>query len=56
MERLLGSSEVLEAVIGKFKYLAGERGRHGMTGMVLSHVAFLGRQVINTVQACHGRD
>ena len=50
-ERLLGSSEVLESVIGKFKYLAGERGQHGMTGMVLSIGAFVGRQAINTVQA-----
>ena len=36
-ERLLGSSEVLESVIGKFKYLAGERGHHGMTGMVVEY-------------------
>ena len=49
-ERLLGSSEVLESVIGKFKYLAGERGHHGMTGMVLSIGAIVGRQAINTVQ------
>jgi hypothetical protein len=50
-ERLLGSSEVLESVIGKFKYLAGERGHHGMTGMVLSIGAIVGRQAISTVQA-----
>jgi hypothetical protein len=50
-ERLLGSSEVLESVIGKFKYLAGERGQHGMTGMVLSIGAFVGRQALDTVQA-----
>jgi len=50
-ERLLGSSEVLESVIGKFKYLAGERGHHGMTGMVLSIGSFVGRPAINTVQA-----
>jgi hypothetical protein len=49
-ERLLGSSEVLESAIGKFKYLAGERGQHGMTGMVLSIGAFVGRQAISTVQ------
>lgn len=49
-ERLLGSSEVLESVIGKFKYLAGERGQHGMTGMALSIGAFVGRQAISTVQ------
>lgn len=50
-ERLLGSSEVLESVIGKFKYLAGERGQHGMTGMALTIGAFTGRQSINTVQS-----
>jgi hypothetical protein len=50
-ERLLGSSEVLESMIAKFKYLAGERGQHGMTGMVLSIGAFVGHQAIHTVQA-----
>lgn len=49
-ERLLGSSEVLESVIGKFKHLAGERGQHGMTGMALSIGAFVGPQTIGTVQ------
>jgi hypothetical protein len=50
-ERLLGSSEVLESIIGKFKYLAGERGPHGMTGMALSIGALVGSQVVATVQA-----
>jgi hypothetical protein len=50
-ERLLGSSEVLESIIGKFKYLAGERGPHGMTGMALSIGALVGSQVVTTVQA-----
>jgi hypothetical protein len=49
-ERVLGSSEVLESIIGKFKYMAGERGQHGMTGMVLSMGAFVGSQVVATVQ------
>lgn len=49
-ERLLGSSEVLESVIGKFKHMAGERGQHGMTGMALSIGAFVGPQTIDTVQ------
>jgi hypothetical protein len=35
-ERLLGSSEIIESIIGRFKRRAGERGQHGMTGMVLS--------------------
>jgi hypothetical protein len=50
-ERLLGSSEVLESIIGKFKHVAGEGGRHGLTGMALSIGALVGRQTVETVQA-----
>jgi len=50
-ERLLGSSEVLESIIGKFKQVAGERGQHGLTGMVLSIGALVGTQAVETVQA-----
>jgi len=50
-ERLLGSSEVLESIIGKFKHVAGERGQHGLTGMVLSIGALVGRQAVATVEA-----
>jgi hypothetical protein len=50
-ERLLGSSEVLESIIGKFKHVAGERGQHGLTGMVLSLGALVGKIGIETVQA-----
>ena len=49
-ERLLGSSEVLESIIGKFKNVAGERGQHGLTGMVLSIGALVGKQAVSTVQ------
>jgi hypothetical protein len=49
-ERLLGSSEVLESIIGKFKHVAGERGQHGLTGMVLSIGALVGRQAVATVE------
>jgi len=49
-ERLLGSSEVLESIIGKFKHVAGERGQHGMTGMVLSIGALVGNLAVPTVQ------
>lgn len=49
-ERLLGSSEVLESIIGKFKHLAGERGQHGLTGMALSIGAFVGKQSVGAVQ------
>jgi hypothetical protein len=50
-ERLLGSSEVLESIIGKFKHVAGEGGRHGLTGMALSIGALVGKQTVATVQA-----
>ena len=50
-ERLLGSSEVLESIIGKFKCVAGERGQHGLTGMVLSIGALVGRVTVGAVQA-----
>jgi hypothetical protein len=49
-ERLLGSSEVLESIIGKFKHVAGERGQHGLTGMVLSIGALVGNLAVATVQ------
>jgi len=49
-ERLLGSSEVLESIIGKFKHVAGERGDHGLTGMVLSIGAHVGKQTVATVE------
>jgi hypothetical protein len=50
-ERLLGSSEVLESIIGKFKHVAGEGGRHGLTGMALSIGALVGDLAVATVQA-----
>jgi hypothetical protein len=50
-ERLLGASEVLESIIGKFKCVAGERGQHGLTGMVLSIGALVGKVTVESVQA-----
>lgn len=50
-ERLLGSSEVLESIIGKYKSVAGERGQHGLTGMVLSIGALVGRVTVDAVKA-----
>ncbi len=50
-ERLLGSSEVLESIIGKFKSVAGERGQHGLTGMALSIGALVGKQTVGKVQS-----
>jgi hypothetical protein len=49
-ERLLGSSEVLESIIGAFKNLAGERGHHGLTGIVLGIGALVGSITVETVQ------
>lgn len=42
-ERLPGSSEVLESIFGKYKRLQGESGQFGVTGMLLSIGAFVGR-------------
>jgi hypothetical protein len=50
-ERLLGSSEVIESIIGKYKQVAGEHGHHGLTGMVLSIGALLGNLTVATVEA-----
>jgi hypothetical protein len=50
-ERILGSSEVLESIIGKFKCVAGEQGQHGLTGMVLSIGALVGHVTVEAVQA-----
>jgi len=50
-ERLLGSSEILESIIGRFKNVAGERGQHGLTGMALSIGALVGNLTAVTVQA-----
>jgi hypothetical protein len=50
-ECLLGSSEVLESIIGKFKCLAGEGGYHGLTGMVLGISALVGRLTVGAVKA-----
>ena len=49
-ERLLGSSEVLESIIGKFKYVSGERGPHGLTGSVLSIGALLGSVTVEMIE------
>ena len=46
----LGSSEVLESIIGKYKCIAGERGQHGLTGIVLAIGALVGRMTVGTVQ------
>jgi hypothetical protein len=49
-ERLLGSSEVLESLFGKYKQLQGIHRQGGMTPQLLSLGAAVGRQTIQTVR------
>lgn len=50
-ERLPGSSEIIESLIGQYKHLQGERSPHGLTAMILSIAATAGRQTINMLGA-----
>lgn len=43
-ERLIGSTEVLESIIGKYKRLQSMHSGGGMTGMILSIGALVGQQ------------
>lgn len=43
-ERLPGSSEIVESVIGQYKHLQGERSPHGLTSLILSLAANVGEQ------------
>ncbi len=49
-ERLPGSSEVLESIIGKYKTLQGEKGQFGVTSMVLAIGAFVGRLTVDGIR------
>ncbi len=49
-ERLPGSSEVLESIIGKYKTLQGEQGQFGATSMLLAIGAFVGRLTVGCIQ------
>lgn len=42
-ERLVGSSEVLESVFGKLKYLEGDQAKSGFTGLLLSIPAMVSK-------------
>jgi len=48
-ERLPGSSEVLESIIGKYKALQGEKGQFGATSMLLAIGAFVGRLTVDGI-------
>lgn len=49
-ERLLGSSEVIESVIGKLKRVEGEPTARGMTAMILSVAAIVSKTSKEVVQ------
>ncbi len=48
-ERLIGSSEVLESIIGKYKRLQGMHSKGGMTAMLLSIGAIVCPKTVDTV-------
>lgn len=49
-EHLPASSEVLESLIGSYKYLAGEHGQHGVTSLALSIGTLLAQRLPETLQ------
>ncbi len=49
-ERLLGSTEVLESIIGKYKRLQGMHSGDGMTRMILSIGTLVGRRCQETLR------
>ncbi len=49
-ERLLGSSEIIESVIGKLKRVEGEPSARGLTGMILSVAAIVSKTTREVVQ------
>ncbi|MCH7727847.1 MAG: hypothetical protein IH991_15415 [Planctomycetes bacterium] len=49
-QRLPGSSEVLESIIGKYKTLQGEQGQFGATSMLLAIGAFVGRLTVGCIR------
>ncbi len=58
-ERLLGSSEVIESLFGKLKYLERDQAKSGVTGLLLSIGAFVSetsdqvvQKAMETVRTC----
>jgi hypothetical protein len=49
-ERLLGSSEVVESVLGKFKHVERDQAKGGFTGLVLSLAAMVSTTTLEVVQ------
>lgn len=50
-ERLIGSSEVLESLIGKYKHLQGTHSRGGMTPQVLAFGAVVTKKTTATIRS-----
>ena len=48
-ERLIGSSEVIESLIGKYKRLQSTHSQGGMTAMILSVGAIVAKKTIQTI-------
>ena len=49
-ERFIGSTEVLESIIGKYKRLQSSHSKGGMTAMLLSIGAIVGHKVVATIK------
>ena len=49
-ERLLGSSEVIESVFGKQKYLERDYAKEGFTSLILGIGAFVGTLTVDSVK------
>jgi hypothetical protein len=49
-ERLIGSSEVIESIFGKWKRLEGEHARSGLTGLVLALGAIVSQTTADVVK------
>jgi hypothetical protein len=49
-EQLLGSSEIIESVFGKQKYLERDYAKDGFTSLILAISAFVGEMTVDTVK------
>jgi hypothetical protein len=49
-ERLPGSSEVIESIFGKLKYLEKSQSTNGFTGLILSIAAMVAKNTLDIVQ------
>jgi hypothetical protein len=49
-ERLPGSSEIVESIIGQYKHLQGERSPHGITPLILSIAANVGGHTMDLLK------